>query len=215
MKYDDYFAAIPHLETDRLILRTFYREDINTYLEIIHDPQVQQFLGGGVNLFNEEPHISNWLSNINGRLLKSKTVITWCVEYKCERKALSHSIIYGSTADLSAVCNGSKSEKKVIGRIDLGGFVKKTMAEISYYFSPEYWGMGLATEAVKEVTQFGFEELKLHRIQAAVMPDNVPSLKVLKKAGFVEEGILKKYLFGKEFHDTVMLATVREENLNK
>lgn len=189
MKYDDYFAAIPHLETDRLILRAFYREDINTYLEIIHDPQVQQFLGGGVNLFNEEPHVSNWLNNVNGRLLKSKTVFTWCVEYK--------------------------SEKKVIGRIDLGGFVKKTMAEISYYFSPEYWGMGLATEAVKEVTQFGFEALKLHRIQAAVMPDNVPSLKVLKKAGFIEEGLLKKYLFGKEFHDTVMLATVREENLNK
>ncbi|SHJ76109.1 ribosomal-protein-alanine N-acetyltransferase [Anaerocolumna jejuensis DSM 15929] len=189
MKYDDYFAAIPHLETDRLILRAFYREDINTYLEIIHDPQVQQFLGGGVNLFNEEPHISNWLNNINGRLLKSKTVFTWCVEYR--------------------------SEKKVIGRIDLGGFVKKTMAEISYYFSPEYGGMGLATEAVKEVTQFGFDDLKLHRIQAAVMPDNVPSLKVLKKAGFVEEGILKKYLFGKEFHDTVMLAAIREENLNK
>lgn len=129
------------------------------------------------------------INNINSRLLKSKTVFTWCVEYK--------------------------SENKVIGRIDLGGFVKKAMAEMSYYFSPVYWGLGLATEAVKEVTRFGFDELKLHRIQATVMPDNAPSLKVLKKVGFIEEGVMKKYLFGKEFHDTIMLAAVREENLNK
>lgn len=189
MKFNDYFTTIPNIETENLILRAFCREDINAYLEIIHNPQVQLYLGGGVNLFNEEPHISNWLNNINGRLLKSKTVFTWCVVHKIE--------------------------KKVIGRIDLGGFIKKTMAEISYYFSPEYWGRGLATQAVQEVTRFGFYELKLHRIQAMVMPDNTPSLKVLKKAGFVEEGVLKKYQFGKEFHDTVMLAAVREENLVK
>lgn len=187
MKFNDYFSTIPHLETDRMILRAFNREDIKNYLEIIHDPLVQQFLGGGVSLFSEEPHISNWLNNINHRLLKSKTVFTWCVELK--------------------------SEKKAIGRIDLGGFVKKSMADISYYFSPEYWGMGLATEAAKEVTRFGFNELKLHRIQATVMPDNTSSLKVLKKVGLVEEGVLKKYMFGKEFHDTIILAAVREENL--
>lgn len=189
MKFNDYFTAIPRLETDRLILRAFDYEDISTYLDIIQNPQVQQYLGGGVNLFSEEPHISNWLNNVNGRLLKSKTVLTWCIELK--------------------------DKKKVIGRIDLGGFVKKTMADIAYYFSPEYWRMGLATEAVKEVTRFGFNELKLHRIQATVMPDNTPSLKVLEKAGFVEEGVLKKYMFGREFHDTIMLAAVREENLDK
>jgi|LSQX01.1.fsa_nt_gb ribosomal-protein-alanine N-acetyltransferase len=188
MKFNDYFLTIPYLETDRMILREFYREDMKTYLEIIHDPRVQQYLGGGVSLFSNEPHISNWLNNINNRLLKSKTVFTWCVELK--------------------------SEKKVIGRIDLGGFIRKSMAEISYYFSPEHWGMGLATEAVKEVIRFGFNELKLHRIQATVMSDNISSIKVLEKAGFMEEGLLKRYTLGKEFHDTIMLAVVREENLD-
>lgn len=189
MKFNDYFETIPHLETNRLILRAFCHEDMNAYLKITHDPQVQRFLGGGVNLFSEEPHISNWLNNINGRLLKSKTVFTWCIELK--------------------------EENKVIGRIDLGGFVKKSMAEIAYHLSAEYWGMGFATEAVKEVTRFGFDELKLHRIQAMVMRDNISSIKVLKKVGFSEEGTLKKYLFGKEFHDTVMLALVCEQNLKK
>lgn len=188
MKFNDYFVKIPYLETDRLILRAFFLEDIDTYLAIISNPQVQKYLCGGVPIFNKEPHISNWLNNVNGRLLKSKTVFTWCIEYK--------------------------NDKQVVGRIDLGGFVKKSIAEISYYFSPKYWGIGLATESVKEITSFGFNELRLHRIQATVLPDNIASLNVLKKAGFAEEGILKKYLIGKEFHDIVMMSNVYEKNLD-
>ncbi|MDE7219914.1 MAG: GNAT family N-acetyltransferase [Oscillospiraceae bacterium] len=189
MPFNDYFKEVPCLETDRLLLRPFCREDMETYLEFMHDPAVHRFLGGGVNLFSSEPHITNWLNNINGRLLKSKTVLTWCVELK--------------------------SEKRVIGRVDLGGFVKRSMAELAYYFAKEYWGMGFASEAVKEAVRFGFKDLKLHRIQAAVRPENAASLRVLEKSGFQQEGLLRKYYFGKEFHDTVMLAAVREENLNQ
>lgn len=144
-------------------------------------------MGGGINQFREEPHISNWLNNINNRLLKSKKVFTWCIELK--------------------------SSKDVIGRIDLGGFEKKSMAEIAYFLHPQYWGQGLGTEAVKAITRFGIQDLTLHRIQAKVMPENIGSLKVLEKAGYEKEGVLKKYLFGKEFHDTVMMAIVDERNL--
>lgn len=73
-------------------------------------------------LFDKEPHITNWLNNINGRLLETKKVFTWCVE--------------------------EKKSGKIIGRIDLGGFKKKTVAEISYHFAREYWGKGIATEVV-------------------------------------------------------------------
>ncbi len=58
----------------------------------------------------------------------NKSLITWAEEYvsaliieKCERKALSHSIIYGSTADLSAVCNGSKCERKALSNAAIHG----------------------------------------------------------------------------------------------
>lgn len=189
MKFNDYFNEVPRLETERLLLRPFRREDMDAYLAFIHDPEVQRFLGGGVSLFSAEPHISNWLNNINGRLLKSKTVLTWCVE--------------------------RKSGSRVIGRVDLGGFVKKSMAELAYYFSRESWGQGFASEAVKEAVRFGFDGLKLHRIQAAVRPENTASLRVLEKSGFQQEGLLRKYYFGREFHDTVMLSAVREENLSQ
>lgn len=187
MKFNDYFASIPRLETERLILRAFTREDLDAYLRFIGDPRVQRYLGGGVPVFSGEPHSTNWLNNINERLLRSKTVFTWCVE--------------------------DRVSGQVVGRVDLGGFVKRSMADIAYYFAPECWGRGYATEAVAEATRFGFDALRLHRIQATVMPENTASLRVLEKAGYVREGLMRKALMGREFHDTVLLAAVREENL--
>lgn len=188
MKFNDYFSIIPYFETNRCILRAFNRDDMEEYFDILRDPNVQKYLGGGVPLFDKEPHITNWLNNINGRLLKTKVVFTWCVQ--------------------------DKVTGKVIGRIDLGGFKKKTFAEIAYHFAKEYWGKGLATEVVECVTEFGLNDLKLHRIQGLVRVENAPSIRVLEKNGYLKEGILRKYPFGKEFHDAVMLAIINEKNLN-
>lgn len=187
MKFNDYFNKIPYRETERCILRAFVRDDMNHYFDILRDEFVQQYLGGGVPLFDNEPHITNWLNNINGRLLEAKKVFTWCVE--------------------------DKKSGETIGRIDLGGFQKKTFAEISYHFAREYWGKGIATEVVNEITCFGRDELKLHRIQGIVRVRNLSSIAVLKKNGYKEEGILRRYPFGREFHDVVMLAIVDEDNL--
>lgn len=187
MKFNDYFKSVPLLETDRLILRPFCREDMDEYLAFVLTPEVQRYLGGGILSYDSEKHITNWLNNINGRLLKSRTVFTWCVEYKTDRK--------------------------VVGRVDLGGFIKKSMAELAYHFSKNYWNMGFAKESIAEVIRFGIEDLKLHRIQALIMPDNIYSIKALKGLNFIEEGLMRKYPFGKEFHDAVMLAIIEEQNI--
>lgn len=84
--FNDYFNIVPYLETQRFILRPFSRSDMEEYFDILRDEHVQKYLGGGVPLFDKEPHISNWLNNINGRLLKNKTVFTWCVEEKSTGK---------------------------------------------------------------------------------------------------------------------------------
>lgn len=189
MGFNDWFSAVPRFETERCLLRPFTAADMERYFEILRKPEVQRYLGGGVPLFDREPHITNWLNNINGRLLKSKLVFTFCV---CERQS-----------------------GQVIGRIDLGGFKKKTFAEIAYHFDSEYWGKGLATETAKRVTDFGMNELKLHRIQGLVRTENIASIRVLEKCGYQREGVLRKYPFGREFHDAVMLAIVNENNLKE
>jgi len=76
MKFNEYFQSITILETERLMLRAFCYEDMQSYFDIIFNPQVKRYMGGGLRQFREEPHISNWLNNVNHRLLKTKTVFT-------------------------------------------------------------------------------------------------------------------------------------------
>lgn len=183
MKFKDYFKNVPYLETERFILVPFSREDMDEYFDILRDNRVQKYLGGGVPLFDKEPHITNWLNNINDKLLKRRLVFTWCVK--------------------------EKASKKVIGRIDLGGFIKMTMAEISYHYAYDSWGQGVATEIVARVTDFGLKELGLRRIQGLVHIENKASARVLEKNGYLKEGILHHYPFGREFHDVIMMAIVQ------
>jgi [ribosomal protein S5]-alanine N-acetyltransferase len=51
---------------------------------------------------------------------------------------------------------------------------------------------GYATEAVKLIVKFGFENLNLHRIEAGANPENIASMRVLEKSGFHKEGIERK-----------------------
>lgn len=182
-QFRDYFDCVPYLETERFMLVPFEKEDMKDYFDILRDDRVQKFLGGGVPLFDKEPHITNWLNNINEKLLKRKLVFTWCVKEKVSRR--------------------------VIGRIDLGGFIKKTMAEISYHYVYDSWGKGVATEVAAKVTDFGIKELGLQRIQGLVQIENRASIRVLEKNGYLQEGILHHYPFGREFHDIAILAIVR------
>jgi RimJ/RimL family protein N-acetyltransferase len=54
-----------------------------------------------------------------------------------------------------------------------------------------YWGKGLASEAVYLASKFCFEELKLHKVNAGVIAFNIGSIKVLEKLGFLKEGCIR------------------------
>ena len=65
---------------------------------------------------------------------------------------------------------------------------------VGYWIGERYAGRGLMTDAVRVLTRFSFETLRLHRIEAACIPDNARSIRVLEKAGFKREGLLRSYL---------------------
>lgn len=82
-----------------------------------------------------------------------------------------------------------------IGMIGLRlGKPKYRNAEVWYKFFPDHWGRGYATEALKELLRFGFNDLNLHRIEAGCAVENTGSIKVLEKAGMVREGRTRKLL---------------------
>ncbi|MEL7249505.1 MAG: GNAT family N-acetyltransferase [Bacteroidota bacterium] len=64
-------------------------------------------------------------------------------------------------------------------------------AELGYWIGEAYWGQGLASEAVRLISQIGFKELGLRRIYASVYEHNLASMRVLEKNGFEREGVAR------------------------
>lgn len=69
--------------------------------------------------------------------------------------------------------------------------VYRINAEIGYWIGEPYWGKGYATEAVRLLIKFAFEELDLLRIYAKIYEYNIGSMKVLEKTSFEKEAIIK------------------------
>jgi ribosomal-protein-alanine N-acetyltransferase len=67
-------------------------------------------------------------------------------------------------------------------------------ANIGYFLDEARGGLGYATWAVREALAFAFGWANLHRVQAAIMPRNVRSIRVAEKTGFHKEGLAQRYL---------------------
>lgn len=80
-------------------------------------------------------------------------------------------------------------------------------AEIGYEIAPDQWGRGYASEAVAAIVGFGIETLRVHRITAWLVADNVASARVLEKNGFQLEGRLRdKEMYKGRYWDVLMYA---------
>lgn len=65
--------------------------------------------------------------------------------------------------------------------------------EFGYWLAKPYWGRGIMTEVVQLFTELCFTQLRLIRLEATVFAFNRPSARVLEKAGYEREGLLRKY----------------------
>jgi RimJ/RimL family protein N-acetyltransferase len=63
---------------------------------------------------------------------------------------------------------------------------------IGYWLSEQYWGHGIATEAVKLITQYAFNNFDIICILAFIFSKNPASMRVLEKAGYVPQGVIKQ-----------------------
>lgn len=109
-------------------------------------------------------------------------------------------------------------EKSTKGEVLVGGLtisnVRRRAAQfatLGYWMGEEFAGRGLMTEAVGTLLPFFFETLALHRLQAAFLPHNAASRRVLEKNGFREEGYAENYLqIDGKWADHVLFALTRE-----
>jgi ribosomal-protein-alanine N-acetyltransferase len=106
----------------------------------------------------------------------------------------------------------SKETKRTVGHISFWRINKEHhRAEIGYAMFPEYWGKGFMTEAINKVIDYGFSEIKFHSIEANVNPNNLPSIKLLERAGFIREAYFKEnYYFNGKFVDSAIYSLVNK-----
>ncbi|MGH7362760.1 MAG: GNAT family N-acetyltransferase [Candidatus Methylomirabilales bacterium] len=95
--------------------------------------------------------------------------------------------------------------------LDLQTEVHRRSAELGFWLGEPYWGRGIATEAVRAMTDFAFATFDLCRVYAGVFEWNPASMRVLEKAGYSCEGRLRKSVTKDgQTIDQMLYAIVRE-----
>ncbi|MDF2647642.1 MAG: yjcK [Paenibacillus sp.] len=100
-----------------------------------------------------------------------------------------------------------------IGQINLTGVIRGPFqnALLGYSIDYRYKGLGYMSEAVRLCMHLAFNQLQLHRVQAAVMPHNIGSIRVLQKNRFTEEGYARNYLrINGKWEDHLLFALLQE-----
>lgn len=147
------------IETKRLILRPFTRDDILPSYEMNLDKEVSKYTGDG------------------GVVSKAE------IERRITQDVLGDYKTHG----FGRFAVELKSNGQFIGFAGLKYLDDLKEVDLGYRFMKAHWGQGLATEAAKACVNFGFNTLKLKRIIAMVLPENIGSIRVLEKLHFVYE----------------------------
>jgi ribosomal-protein-alanine N-acetyltransferase len=89
-----------------------------------------------------------------------------------------------------------RGDNAMVGGITLSNIRRGVaqMGSIGYWVGVPYARRGHTVDAVRAVTRFCFERLRLHRVEAACIPTNIASQAVLRRAGFENEGLARAYL---------------------
>jgi len=110
------------------------------------------------------------------------------------------------------------SSRNLAGGISIGNIRRGVAqsAQIGYWMGERYAGRGFMQEALGLVIPFCFDTLRLHRIEAACIPKNNRSSRLLEKAGFKREGLLRSYLrINGSWQDHYLYALIADEHRAK
>jgi ribosomal-protein-alanine N-acetyltransferase len=104
-----------------------------------------------------------------------------------------------------------KSDNALIGGLTLAN-IRRGVAQagsLGYWMGAPFARQGFMTEAVRTLVPFAFGPLRLHRLEAACIPTNIGSMRLLEKNGFVREGLARQYLcINGSWQDHVLYALI-------
>jgi RimJ/RimL family protein N-acetyltransferase len=147
------------IDTGRLILRRFYEHDLEAFYQLCSRPEVIRYA-------------------------QSAAIPSLEAAREYMQAAPFHDYATYGYGRFACVW---KQTGEVIGFSGVKYVPEISDTELGYRFLPEFWGMGLATEAGRASIDFARASLGLERLVALVHPDNVASANVLTKLGFAIE----------------------------
>ncbi len=103
---------------------------------------------------------------------------------------------------------------QVVGQLNVANILYGSVSNaiIGYWIAPEFAGRGIAPTAVALATDYLFNDLRLHRVEIAIRPENGPSLRVVEKLGFRYEGLKQRYIhINGAWRDHYLFALTHEE----
>jgi [ribosomal protein S5]-alanine N-acetyltransferase len=106
-------------------------------------------------------------------------------------------------------------DQALLGAINMSNIRRgvSQSATIGYWIGQQFTRQGYMAETVQLVLGYAFNEMNLHRVEAACLPHNHASIALLKKAGFTEEGFAKSYLkIAGRWEDHVLFARLTTRN---
>ncbi|MGX9418200.1 GNAT family N-acetyltransferase [Vibrio sp. WJH972] len=149
------------LETERLILRQWKRDDYQTYAELCSDTNVMRYF-----LAPLSRHESDEQATMIQTLIAEQGWGFWAVELKSTNQFIGFVGLHSQSAD--------------------SGLPNAPFIEIGWRLSSEFWGFGYAPEAAKRALKFAFEELNAPEVYAFTTLQNKPSQRVMTKVGMVD-----------------------------
>jgi ribosomal-protein-alanine N-acetyltransferase len=176
--------SFPSLESERLLLQPLTVKDTDFIFRHFSNPAVTQYL-------LDEPPVTNYA--------QAEEIVQFYSD--SDGKPYNRWVII------------QKSSKQPIGTCGFHKWYKRYFhAEIGYDLDPDFWGQAYMSEALKVVISNGFNKMSLHRIDALVYVENEPSIRLLHRLGFTQEGILRDYFCLNEiFYDHYVFSILRRE----
>jgi RimJ/RimL family protein N-acetyltransferase len=84
--------------------------------------------------------------------------------------------------------------------------------EVGIEIGREFWGKGFGQDAVRTLVDYAFEHLNMNRVELYVLADDPRAVGAYRKAGFVEEGRLRRKAWVRgEYHDELVMSVLRED----
>ena len=178
------FSHFPVLETERLRLRASGRSDAEAILAVLSSEEVCRYYDLSPLTVREEA--ARLIANRAAAFAREER-IRWALARR------EDDVVIGS-------CGLSRWDEEA------------AQAEVGYELSPDWQGQSLMREALTAVLGFGFDRMRLARVEANVVPGNEPSLRLLKRLGFRQIEMRRGRGFWKgKAHDLIHHLLYRED----